>query len=143
MKSPAFGGRRIIVGRASRTAALLSCLFASACSQPNQAAPTAVVSVPSADASMPAVLPVAEDPTYGLVNDMSKPVSVTGCGPACPRTHLAPNAELDFSIVRGQVRVQLADGTISCLYFMNGVVQLTSLPRQILRISKDASAASC
>ena len=78
-------------------------------------------------------------PTYGLVNDTSTPVSVMGCGTACPRAHLAPHAELDFAIVQGQVRVQLADSTMTCLQFMNGAAVWPPPPRQILRISKRRS----
>ena len=59
-------------------------------------------------------------PSYGLVDDTSKPAGVTGCGPACPRTHVGPDAELDFSIAQGQVRVQLADGRTTGLQSMNG-----------------------
>ena len=142
MKSRAFNRCRITTMPASRTAALLACLFASACGQTHQAVPAAVLSIPSSAASPTAVMPDGP-PTYGLVNDTSKPVSVMGCGPACPRAQLAPNAKLDFAIVQGQVRVQLADGTITCLQFLNGSLPLTPLPRQILRVSKDTSAASC
>ena len=121
---------------------LLACLFASACGQLDQGVPAGMPAVLSSAASVAPVTPWTA-PTYGLVNDTSKPVSVMGCGPACPRAHLAPDAELDFSIAQGQVRVQRADGTTTCMQFMNGVAQFTPLPRQILRISRDASAASC
>lgn len=127
---------------ASRAALLLACLFASACSQTNQATTAAVLSVPSAAASPLAELP-ASYPSYGLVNDTGKPVNVLGCGPACPRTHLAPDAELDFTLMNGRVTIQLADGRTTCLYLMHGAKPLTPPPREILRISKDSSAASC
>ena len=142
MKSRALGRRRILVTPALRTAALLAILFASACSNTAQATLSAAPSAPSSAASV-ADVTADESPSYGLVNDTSQPVSVTGCGPACPRAHLAPDAQLDFAIEQGQVRVQQVDGTITCMFFMNGVRQLTPLPRQILRISKNTSAESC
>ena len=125
-----------------RTAVLLAWLFASACGHTGQAAPAAVLTIASPAPYPPAGMTAAA-PTYGLVNDTSKPVSVTGCGPACPLTHLAPNAELDFAIVQGQIRAQLADGTITCLQFLNGAALWPPPPRQILRISKETFAASC
>ena len=142
MKSRALGRRRILVTPALRTAALLAILFASACGHTSQATLSAVLPVPSSAASVADVMP-DESPTYGLVNDTSQPVSVTGCGPACPRAHLAPDAQLDFAIEQGRVSIQLADGTTTCMFFMNGVRQLTPLPRQIFRISKNTSTASC
>lgn len=130
------------VQAAPRAAVLLACLFVSACGQTNQEAPAAVLSVPSSGASPLAEVP-GSYPSYGLVNDTSSPVNVMGCGPACPRTHLAPDGELDFTLMNGRVSIGLADGTTTCLQFMHGVRPLTPPPRQILRISKDASAASC
>ena len=142
MTSRALGRRWLLLTPAARTAALLAILFASACGHTSQATLSAVLPVPSSAASTADVMPDGP-PSYGLVNDTSQPVDVTGCGPACPRTHLAPNAQLDFAILQGRVSIQLADGTTTCLYFMNGVAQLTPLPRQILKVSKDTSAASC
>ena len=127
---------------ATRTAALLACLIASASGHPNQAAPATVLTIPS-----PAAGPTAEFPTpypsYRLPNDTSNPVSVMGCGLACPRTHLAPNEELDFTLRGGRVSIQLADGQTTWLYFLSGAKPLSPAPRQVLRISKDSSPASC
>ena len=98
--------------------------------------------VPSASAS-PTSEPALANPSYGLVNDTGVPVRVTGCGPACPRTGLAPGAELDFSLGYGRVTVHLAHGKTTCLQIINGIVPATPQPRQILRISKKTSASAC
>ena len=125
---------------ATRTAALLAFLIASACGHPNQAAPATMLAIPSSAASPTAEFP-ASYPSYRLLHDTSNPVSVMGYGLACPRIHLAPNEELDFTLMDGRVSIQLADGKTTCLYFLSGARPLPPPPRQVRRFSKDSSPA--
>lgn len=136
--------RPIPMTPATRSFALLACLCLAACSQTHtdSVAPVATLAVPSTTAS-PTADPAPANPTYGLVNDTSKAISVIGCGPACPRSKLAPGSELDFSLGFGRVTVRFADGKTTCLQVMNGIIPATPQPRQLLRISKNTSASAC
>jgi hypothetical protein len=136
-------GRLTTMTPATRSFALLACLSVAACSQTHadRNTPAATLTVPSS--ASPTSEPAPANPSYGLINDTSKPVSVTGCESACPRTSLAPGTELDFSLGYGRVTVHFADGKTTCLQVINGIVATTPQPRQILRISKNTSASAC